>query len=336
MVPSDEYRAKLEVLFGYPSDKRDIVGSSVDRRGDGTLYKVGMSGTLRGAGDTDAAKQWSGYGTTTKPAYEPLVVTRKPLDGTVANNVLKHGTGALNIDGARVGTGDNLNGGAYAKEGTARHDGDENWRFKRDGGAGEYVQPSGRFPANLALVHDEGCERVGAETVDEWQCTDTCAVAELSRQSTGTAARFFYQGKATARDRLAYLTCSPACPAHGTVAPATTAPSKGSPCPRCGKPVEVYQHPTVKPYELALYHAKLLSLPPHTRPVALVPFCGTGVEARALMDVGYRVIAVDLDPRHCAMTSYRLGGEQPAREARVEPETTAPPAPLTLDDLLGF
>ena len=357
------------------------------------------------------------HGGTTKPAYEPLFVTRKPLDGTVASNVLAHGCGALNIDGARVGTSENLNGGAYAKNGTDRHDGDENWRYKRDGGAGEFKQPSGRFPANLALVHDEECVRVGTvkvkatssglgggtrpghfvdvgsksgngsqvspgyadadgtETVDEWRCTDTCAVRVLGEQSgdlpsqqtrnvtrsrenhgafgllkrtgsngteylgeTGTAARFFYQAKASANDRLAYLTCSPTCTENDTVAPVKNV--TGKVCPVCNTPRTDYQHPTVKPYDLALYHAKLLSLPPHTSPVAIVPFCGTGVEARALMDVGYRVIAVDIDPRHVAMTRYRLSGEQPVREAPVtvaqESTPASPVAPITLDDLFGF
>jgi site-specific DNA-methyltransferase (adenine-specific) len=389
MERGDEVREVRDGDFGYQKDGKRWDGTQIIREPA-----------------TDAAKQWSGYGTTTKPAYEPLVVTRKPLDGTVASNVLAHGCGALNIDGARIGTSENLNGGAYAKNGTDRHDGDENWRYKRDGGAGEFKQPSGRFPANLALVHDEECVLVGTvkvkasapasgptltgpstsasrgafkgvaatahhgdadgtETVDEWRCTDTCAVRVLGEQSgelksdvyatkdrdnnsmfaggnvfthkgykaeSGTAARFFYQGKASANDRLAYLTCSPTCTANDTVAPVKNV--TGKVCPVCNAPRTDYQHPTVKPYELALYHAKLLSLPPHTSPVAIVPFCGTGVEARALLDVGYRVIAVDIDPRHVAMTRYRLSGEQPVREA---PVTVAQEStPITLDDLFGF
>lgn len=79
---------------------------------------------------------------------------------------------------------------------------------------------------------------------------------------------------------------------------------------------EVYEHPTVKPYDLAAYHARLLSLPAHVRPIALVPFCGTGVEARALLDVGFRVIAIDIDPRHVAMTKYRLSQAAVSPDAR--------------------
>lgn len=297
-------------------------------------------------GATDAAKQWDGYGTDVKPSYEPIVVTRKPLDGTVASNVLTHGTGALNINAARLGTTD----------------------------------AQGRFPSSIALIHDETCTQAGTtrvkgnrtdtrpngdggrkdksqwrfrptgatkrgfsdedglETTDVWNCTPTCAVRILGEQTgqitsgTGTGARFFYQGKASAKDRLAYLTCSPDCTANNTVTPAKQS-DPDDPCPVCNNTRTVYQHPTVKPYDLAAYHARLLSLPLHTRPIALVPFCGTGIEAKALLDVGFRVIAVDIDPRHVAMTLYRLNGEQPKRETTT---VTTDPKTYTMEDLLGL
>jgi DNA modification methylase len=108
---------------------------------------------------TEEAKQWEGWGTALKPAHEPIVMARKPLsENTVVDNVLKHGTGGINIDGSRIETEENLNGGAYAKNGTERHDGAENWRYKREGGAGEFEQPKGRFPANL--IHDGSDEVV--------------------------------------------------------------------------------------------------------------------------------------------------------------------------------
>lgn len=362
---------------------------------------------------TEEAKQWEGWGTTTKPCFEPLVVSRKPIMGTVAQNVVSHGCGVLNIDGARISTMENLNGGAYAKEGTERHDGAENWRYKRDGGAGGYQQPAGRYPPALALVHDEGCVLVGTsiiqgnrtdtrpdgdggrsdklqyrfrpteatcrgyadpdgtETVDQWVCTPSCAVAELGRQSgesdspettvrgtggrnsvyseigaqgivpsygdSGTATRFFYQGKARAADRLAYLTCNSECPRHGTVV-AKSQNTKRELCESCGNPVKTYMHPTVKPLDLARYHAKLLSLPAQVRPLALVPFCGTGIEALALVEAGFRVVAVDIDPRHCAMTLHRLQTTE-ARQTPVEfPKApdVAPPKSTSLEDLLGW
>lgn len=167
---------------------------------------------------TTEAKKWQGFGTAIKPASEHYILVRKPLsESTVAKNVLKHGTGGLNIDQSRISTSDSLNGGAYSKEG------DRNPTSNLLGAANkEYHQPQGRFPANLVLSHNEDCELVGTkevkgitgsntglhgenssgefkglnpqervgsskETVDDWQCTEGCAVKELNDQS----GRFF-------------------------------------------------------------------------------------------------------------------------------------------------
>ena len=95
---------------------------------------------------TDEAKHWNGYGTALKPAHEPCVLARKPLIGTVAANVLKHGTGGLNIDGTRVGT-ELMIGGSAKSAGTVMKTG-----LKAD-----YKSPDqiGRFPANLILSKPE-------------------------------------------------------------------------------------------------------------------------------------------------------------------------------------
>jgi len=103
---------------------------------------------------TEDAKRWEGWGTALKPAWEPILVYRKPLaESSVARQVLATGTGGLNIDAARVRTSENLSGGAYAEDGKDRADGYEAWRYKRTGGAGEYKQPTGRWPSNLVLTH---------------------------------------------------------------------------------------------------------------------------------------------------------------------------------------
>ena len=341
-----------------------------------------------------AAVQWDGYGTDVKPAFEPLIVARKALEGTVAGNVQKHGCGALNIDAARIGSESTQR--SVNIHGVLQLNG-VNHRPYHDAAPVHRTNGStlGRFPAALALVHDEECvcegtrrvlgdartgggERPGGfgdvgsesgngrpcapghadpdgmESIDAWTCTATCAVAELGRQSgesestsnvrrnsgrpesvakgaeynrvgyghadAGTAARFFYQAKASSSDRLAYITCTAGCAHHDSVAFQKDArdsardPSREQPhglCRACNGVRTHYGHPTVKPLALAAYHARLLSLPPHTRPIALVPFCGTGIEARALLDVGFRVIAIDLDPRHCAMTTFRLTHKEP-------------------------
>ena len=102
ITPSKAYRAALADLLGYSADERRLVGVATDRRNDGTVYGVGHTGNITTGGHTDLAAQWQGWGTALKPAWEPICLARKPLDGTVAENVLEHGTGAINIDGCRV------------------------------------------------------------------------------------------------------------------------------------------------------------------------------------------------------------------------------------------
>ncbi|AJA43077.1 DNA methylase [Mycobacterium phage Edtherson] len=148
---------------------------------------------------TDAAKQWQGWGTSLKPAFEPIVVARKPLVGTVAANVLEHGTGALNIDACRipagqdyrdkcasvVGLDSNRNGAAYGE-----------WTGARTDSARE----EGRWPTNVVL--------------------DEAQAAEL-----GEPQRFFpvfkYQAKAPTKERPSYVNEDGAKVAHSTVKPLT-------------------------------------------------------------------------------------------------------------------
>jgi site-specific DNA-methyltransferase (adenine-specific) len=146
---------------------------------------------------TDLAKQWHGWGTAIKPAHEPAVLARKPLTGTVADNVLTWGTGALNIDGCRVATDDDLNGGSY---GNTTREVDQYFNGKKPGGAGQFVQPSGRWPANVILDESAG------EALDE--------------QSDATPSRFFYTAKASKAEREAGLDASDArANHHPTVKP---------------------------------------------------------------------------------------------------------------------
>ena len=156
-----------------------------------------------------------------------ITILRKPLEGTVAENTLKHGCGALDIDSTRISTSDNLNGGAYAENPTERG-GEDMWTSSREadsncfrrGGAGDYEQPSGRWPANFILTHKEGCEikgnkkikegkkytengggvrekglyedglkkrandpDQGEETISDWDCEEGCPVKNLDDQS---------------------------------------------------------------------------------------------------------------------------------------------------------
>lgn len=97
---------------------------------------------------TPEAEQWQGWGTALKPAYEPAVMARKPFPGSVAGNVLEHGTGALNIDASRIETSDKL-GGSTSLQRVSR--GAYGYRKNVFTAQGEASQVSGRFPANLIL-----------------------------------------------------------------------------------------------------------------------------------------------------------------------------------------
>ena len=124
---------------------------------------------------TEAARQWQGWGTALKPAWEPIILARKPFIGTVANNVLEHGTGGLNVDGCRIGTDSTTtirsgNSGA-------------NGRYGKDTRVFTRENPPGRWPANI--IHDGS---------DEVEALFPCSVS-------GSASRFFYCAKASRSER---------------------------------------------------------------------------------------------------------------------------------------
>jgi DNA modification methylase len=128
----------------------------------------------KAAGATDAAKQWQGWGTALKPAHEPICVARKPFAGTVAENVLEHGTGAINIDACRVGSDVVGWGGARGGSDDPSQSQGRNYRL----GEGEARPVVGRWPANI--IHDGSDELFGDH---------------------GDASRFFYCAKASKTDR---------------------------------------------------------------------------------------------------------------------------------------
>ena len=156
---------------------------------------------------TAAAAEWEGFGTALKPATEPIILARKPLDGTYANNILAHGVGGLNIDGCRIGTA----GGSDTPSGMARLNANQAAVGYRNltacaEGVPPVPAPAGRWPANVIFSHNHDCTAIGMaeghhnildeiesvlrgddqESAYVWQCTPGCPVAELDRQSGQT------------------------------------------------------------------------------------------------------------------------------------------------------
>jgi len=125
---------------------------------------------------TPEAKQWNGYKSHgLKPAYEPIVMAIKPNEGSYAQNALKWGVSGLNMDGGRIKTNDNLNGGAYSGGERSGGDWKEKSGFRNDKLIGQYQQPQGRFPANILLDEEAAKDK-------KWS-------------------RFFYVAKASKKER---------------------------------------------------------------------------------------------------------------------------------------
>jgi len=288
MVPSQEYRERLAGVLGYTKDERKKSGVSTDRRGDGTVYGIGHSGELMNGGNTDAAKQWQGWGTALKPAWEPIIVARKPLVGTVVTNVLQYGTGAINVDMCRV---------SPTGEGKLRIEEESQDRRYTEQGVTNFAatpgprggSPAGRWPANL--IHD-GSEEVlelfpyskdGVATNRnrKSKCVTSGRVYAEGRKHSGkdegyggqgSAARFFYCAKASKSDRTE----------SGQVE---------------------NNHPTVKPTDLMRYLCRLVT-PPNG--VVLDPFCGSGSTGKAAVQEGFRFLGADDNLAYCEIARCRI------------------------------
>jgi site-specific DNA-methyltransferase (adenine-specific) len=227
---------------------------------------------------TALAKQWQGWGTALKPAHEPAVLARKPLCGTVADNVMTWGVGALNIDGTRIETKDNLNGGSYSN--TTRDD-DEYFNGKKPGGAGQFVQPIGRWPANVILDED--------------------AAKALDEQSGGNVSRFFYTAKASKAEREAGLYYEEWVKGGGMKGTEDGTLLTGSGNER--NALRANHHPTVKPLSLMRYLVRLVT-PPGGK--VLDPFMGSGSTGCASILEGFDFVGIDITPEYVAIAQKRI------------------------------
>lgn len=276
---------------------------------------------------TPEAAQWDGWGTALKPAWESIVLARKPLrvDGrkaTVAANVLAHGTGALNIDACRVGTEERTYGPGTPGANVQRLTGDDG----RDAVRGrqyaeEYKRApattvTGRWPANIALGHSDGCVEVGTtvegfvrgdEQVAVWACVPGCPVRMLDDQSgnrpgmaKGTLRRRATTGRSIGGEST-YGTADAfdVEAGYGDAGGASRFfySSKASRKDRNrGLPDGVQSdHPTVKPTDLMRWLVKMVT-PPNG--VVLDPFAGSGTTGVAALDEGFRFVGIERDEHY--------------------------------------
>jgi hypothetical protein len=213
---------------------------------------------------------WQGWGTALKPALEPITVARKPLIGTVAENVLAHGTGALNVDGCRVESD-----GAHKRPFQPSNYERTVYGARAQSGF-QPTNAEGRWPANL--IHDGSDEVVGL---------------------TGDAARFFYCAKASKADRDEGCEGLAAKEA-GIKNDSGRGFSESDPM---AKIMRRNHHPTVKPTALMQYLCRLVTPPGGT---VLDPFMGSGSTGAAAMLEGFQFIGIEREAEYVAIARERI------------------------------
>lgn len=303
-----EIRDSIAWLYGSGFPKSMDVSKAIDKAAGAEREVVGHarrtgkeSGTYGAfAGDntitvptTDAAKQWQGWGTALKPSFEPIVVARKPLAGTVATNVLEHGTGALNIDACRIPTGDKLGGGSTTRGQQMKDGWHRPWmddpdmvaaNAERSRASVARSEELGRWPTNVILDEHQASEldrqsgtstsRVGkprgAASGAGWGMTATGA----EYADEGGASRFFpvfrYEPKAPTSER-----------------------------PKA----DGVQHPTVKPLDLMRWLVRLVT---PVGAVVLEPFAGSGTTAEACVLEDRQCIAIEREAEYLPLIVSRL------------------------------
>jgi site-specific DNA-methyltransferase (adenine-specific) len=291
--------AEREVVGGKPGNACDGNPCACDT--DGRSYSPTKHSALTLAATPDA-ERWQGWGTALKPAHEPIVLARKPLIGTVAANVLEHGTGALNIDGTRIGIDgpdDRTAGRPTATFGNQQ-------TVSGGDGSGGWAAPDGlgRWPSNVLL------DERAAEMLDE-QSGESSSRIGKPRGGTpgpgwgigtqvgseyddfGGASRFFYTAKAGRDER------------------------EGHPGYRDGGVGERHNsHPTVKPIALMTWLVRLVTPPGG---IVLDPFAGSGSTGVAALREGFDFIGIEREAEYVEIARARIFGDGPLLNVEVAP-----------------
>lgn len=296
--------------------ERTVVGtklSGIANKDEGGRHTIGASKAVEveiTIPSTPDAKKWDGWGTALKPAHEPIVVARKPVIGTVAENVLRYGTGAINIDASRIGTETisvhNAPKGSFAGGEPERGSDTESYR-----------EHQGRWPANIIL--DEHTAKLldeqtyGKITQGHWANTKVTGFGEFgggkseyfgagrkAEEKGGGASRFFYVAKASKRDRNEGLDELP----EVRHSDRNLTDGVGGDNPRnLTNQAKQNFHPTVKPTALMQYLIRLVT---PDNGVVLDPFAGSGSTGKAAILEGKRFIGIELTAEYLPIIEGRL------------------------------
>jgi DNA modification methylase len=295
--------AEREVIGKNPNyhseGKRGATGENHYGKNDGSFSNPNAASLIT-APATDDAKKWDGWGTALKPALEPITVARKPLEEkTVVANVLKYGTGAINIDASRIPTNPDVDDSRLGGNGSW-HSGKTVNTYGNFSGTTSTSSEQGRFPANL--IHDGSEEvtelfpvvksrsnkgtsigiKIDTNAYGDYGPHDSGSVMNKDPIGTvGSAARFFYVPKTSKKDR--------------------------------NESVENNNHPTVKPTDLMRYLVTMVTPKGGT---TLDPFMGSGSTGKGAKLGGFNFIGIELDPDYFEIAKARIDAINP--EATLE------------------
>ena len=305
-----EIRDQLMWLYGSGFPKSHNIGKAVDK------LQGNESGLKDNAVITKGNSEWEGWGTALKPAHEPIVMARKPFTGSVANNVLEHGTGGINIDECRVGGEVRTNSGMSSLG--VMHD--DNWQPKKI-----ETTATGRFPANV--MHD------GSEEVQEiFPKNKKSGVMGKGKQykgfgkhgiygsakddishkfygDEGSAARYFYCAKASKKDRDEGLeqleTPTENLQGLDTRGRTLVRDDGTKTLVERWKPSAERKnnHPTVKPTELMRYLCRLVA---PKGGVIVDPFMGSGSTGKAAIAEGFGFVGIEMDQDYFEIACARI------------------------------
>jgi site-specific DNA-methyltransferase (adenine-specific) len=312
-------------IFGDQEVEKKLAnpGSTADRLAMGNNWQDNPVETKPA---TPEAQQWQGWGTALKPAFEPVIVARKGIEGTVANNVLKWGTGGLNIDGSRIGYADETDGGDWDR--FKGHQSNKTIRKNLDGNLGETLdervdngKQSGRWPANIILdpytaeLLDEQSGQTKSGNIKPHASNNSSTIygngSGFQPDITGShigdiggASRFFYVAKASKRDRNEGLDELLETPAADMVDREPDSAGMNSPRAGAGRTSGAKNfHPTVKPTSLMEYLIKLVTPPNGT---VLDPFTGSGSTGKAAILQGFDFIGIEMTEEYLPIIEGRL------------------------------
>lgn len=287
------------------AERTEVIGSKLGRPGmskDGSNQRNGFDSAFGGestgvmptditAPATEEAAQWQGWGTALKPAFEPIVVGRKPLAGTVAHNVLTHGTGALNIDACRTAT---ATADDYGRS-TTRADGSRSTSHEVYG-ADTRTDPTaahdrGRWPTNVVLDESQAAE------LDRQSGIQKDGTAVNRNRSADEKRSWYGTRKSQTGEDVGYGGIGGASRFFPTFRYEAKAPASERPN------VDGVQHPTVKPLDLMRWLVRLVT-PPNG--VVLEPFAGSGTTAEACVLEHMQCIAIEREADYLPLITSRL------------------------------